>query len=343
MISPEEARAIAGDAYIYGFPLVDNYRSLPAYFVDQEDPEYKAPWNTIFTSARVDTPADMAIQTPNSDTPYSYVGADLRAEPLVLSVPKIEEGRYYSLQFIDLYTFNFAYVGSRTTGNGGGKYLLAGPGWQGQTPPGIEAVIRRETELAFILFRTQLFSPDDIDNVEAVQTGYTAEPLSAFLGEPAPAAPAIDFYGTYLYRMTGAALGVYGNSREEALYPAYAADATGQPLDGATRGYTRRFAPGQLPPMNAFWSVTMYTLPESLLYANPIDRYLIDSAMLPGLVKDADGGITIAIQHDPPANDRVANWLPAPPGPFQLVMRLYWPRKAALDGTWSAPPLQRVL
>jgi hypothetical protein len=438
-LSSTDAREIAKDAYIYGFPIVDNYRILSSYFVDAGGPEYKAPWNTLFNNARVYTPDDTAIQTPNSDTPYSYVGADLRAEPLVFTVPHIEEGRYYSLQFIDLYTFNFAYVGSRATGNGGGHYLLAGPGWHGETPDGIDKVIHCETDLAFVLYRTQLFSPDDIENVKQIQAGYQVQPLSAFLGKPAPpAVPAIDFMqplsvdeertslrffdelnfllqfcpvvpsevalrerfatlgvaagqpfnaerlapdirqaveegmadawaalegvhqgvvagtvstgdffgtreylnGNYLYRMTGAALGIYGNSKDEALYPAYGADADGQPLDGSHR-YTLRFAPGELPPVNAFWSVTMYTLPESLLNANPIDRYLINSPMLPDLVTDADGGITLSVQHDSPGAGKEANWLPAPAGPFQMVMRLYWPEPEAVEGTWSAPPLKR--
>lgn len=435
-----DARAIARDAYIYGFPLVDNYRILYSYFVDVGGPEYKAPWNELFNNARVYTPDDTAIQTPNSDTPYSYVGADLRAEPLVFTVPQIEDGRYYSLQFIDLNTFNFAYVGSRATGNGAGNYLLAGPGWDGETPPGIDQVIRCETKLAFVLYRTQLFSPDDIDTVKQIQAGYHVQLLSAFLGETAPpVSPAIAFYpplgaddqrtslaffdelnfllqfcpvppsevalrerfatlgiaagqpfnadglapdirqacqdgmaeawqavagvrdgidtgevdtgdffgtreyvnGNYLYRMAGAALGIYGNSKEEALYPAYGADAEGQPLDGAHR-YTLRFAPGHLPPVNAFWSATMYTLPESLLNANPLNRYLINSPMLPDLIKDTDGGITLAIQHDSPGADKEANWLPAPAGPFQVVMRLYWPQPEAMDGAWKAPPLERA-
>jgi hypothetical protein len=123
----DEARAIAKEAYIYGFPLVDSYRVQYSYFVDQSSPEFKVPWNTLSNTARVYTPDDKAIQTPNSDTPYSFLGADLRAEPLVLTVPVIEKERYYSLQFIDMYTFNFAYVGSRATGNDGGSYLLAGP------------------------------------------------------------------------------------------------------------------------------------------------------------------------------------------------------------------------
>src|SRR5262245_44092029 len=108
-----DARAIAKEAYIYGFPMVDSYRVQYAYFVDRSGPEYKAPWNQIFNNARVYTPEDRAIHTPNSDTPYSFVGADLRTEPLVLSVPAIGKGRYYSLQFIDMFTYNFAYVGTR--------------------------------------------------------------------------------------------------------------------------------------------------------------------------------------------------------------------------------------
>ena len=139
--------------------MVDNYRILYSYFVDKGGPEYKAPWNTLVNNARVYTPDDTAIQTPNSDTPYSYVGADLRAEPLVFTVPAVEKDRYYSLQFIDLYTFNFAYVGSRATGNEAGAYLLAGPGWKGEKPAGIKKVIRSETDIAFVLYRTQLFSP----------------------------------------------------------------------------------------------------------------------------------------------------------------------------------------
>src|SRR5580765_6309954 len=137
--SPEEARMIAKDAYIYGFPLVDSYRIQYSYFVDRGGPEYKASWNTLVNNARVYTPDDKAIQTPNSDTPYSYVGADLRAEPLVFTVPAVEKGRYYSLQFIDMYTFDFAYVGSRATGNGAESHLLAGPKWKGEKPKGIKS------------------------------------------------------------------------------------------------------------------------------------------------------------------------------------------------------------
>jgi hypothetical protein len=439
-VSPAEARAIAKEAYIYGFPIVDNYRIQHAYWVDKTDPEYKGPFNQIWNSARVYTPADTAIQTPNSDTPYSFVGADLRSEPLVLTVPAMEKERYFSVQLIDYYTFNFDYIGTRATGNGGGSFLLAGPGWNGATPKGVEKVFRCETELAFPAYRTQLFNPGDIDNVKKVQAGYKVEPLSAFLGQPAPkAAPAINFikplppaeertspeffnilnfvlqfcptvpseealmarfaridvgagktfdasklspevktaieqgmadawvafaglkkdfeerklssgdvFGTreylknnYLYRMGAAVLGIYGNSKQEAMYPAYYVDATKQKLDGASR-YTMRFAPGELPPVNAFWSLTMYDEPQSLLVANPIDRYLINSPMLPQLKRDADGGLTLIIQNESPGKDKEANWLPAPKGPFSMIMRLYWPKEAAVEGKWERPPLQRA-
>ena len=87
------------------------------------------------------------MQTPNSDTPYSFLGADLRAEPLVLTVPEIPKDRYYSVQFIDAYTYNFAYVGTRTTGNDGGSFMIAGPNWKGEKPQGIKEVIQSETEM----------------------------------------------------------------------------------------------------------------------------------------------------------------------------------------------------
>jgi hypothetical protein len=130
--TPAEARAVAKDAYIYGFPLVDNYRIQYAYFVDRNNPEFKAPWNELKNIPRVYTPNDKAIQTPNSDTPYSMVGMDLRAEPIVLTVPTIKE-RYFSVQLIDAYMHNFAYIGSRTTGNDGGSFLITGPRWKGET------------------------------------------------------------------------------------------------------------------------------------------------------------------------------------------------------------------
>ena len=93
-----------------------------------------------------------------------------------------------------MYTFNYGYVGSRATGNDAGCYLIAGPGWNGETPKGIKKVFHPETQFSLLIFRTQLFNPADMPNVKKIQAGYTAQPLSAYLKQPAPpAAPAIDW------------------------------------------------------------------------------------------------------------------------------------------------------
>jgi hypothetical protein len=157
-----------------------------------------------------------------------------------------------------------------------------------------------------------------------------------------------DVFGTreylknnYLFRMGAAVLGIYGNSKLEAMYPTYYVDEAKRKLDGANR-YTLRFAPGQLPPVNAFWSLTMYEEPASLLVANPINRYLVNSPMLPQFKRDADDGLTLIIQNESPGKDKEANWLPAPKGAFSMIMRLYWPKAEATEGKWTAPPLKRM-
>jgi len=146
----------------------------------------------------------------------------------------------------------------------------------------------------------------------------------------------------YLYRFSAAVLGIFGNSEHEAMYPFYRTDESGNALNAKENRYTIYFAPGKFPPVNAFWSLTMYNLPQSLLVANPINRYLINSPMLPELKKDAKGGVTIYIQSKSPSKDKESNWLPAPDGPFWMALRLYWPKEAALDGSWKQPPLELV-
>lgn len=441
-VTPEEARLIAKEVYLYGYPMVDSYRINYAYTLDKTNPEYKAPFNQLVNIPRVYTPADKAVQTPNSDTPYSMLTMDLRAEPLVLTIPAIEQGRYFSVQLIDQYTFNFDYIGTRTTGNDGGSFMVAGPNWKGETPAGVEKVFKSETEFVFAIYRTQLFSPSDIDNVKKIQEGYKVQTLSDFLGQTAPpAAPEIDFispltrieentslkffdilnfwmqfcpthpsetelmarfakinvgsglnfdsenlspemkeaielgmkdawnefsefekteltsgkvasgdmFGSrnslknnYLYRFAAAVLGIFGNTKEEAMYPFYRIDSDGAALNGKINNYTIYMSPDQMPPVNAFWSFTMYEMPASLLVDNSINRYLINSPMLPNMKKDPNGGVTIYIQHESPGKDKESNWLPAPDGPFAMALRLYWPKEAALDGDWKQPPLKTI-
>jgi hypothetical protein len=437
----QDEKQIAQEAYVYAFPMLMHYGTMYEFSIDQSSSQYKAPFNQIANESHVATPADTAIVTPNSDTPYSLLMMDLRAEPIVLCVPEIDEARYYSVQLIDMYTFNFGYVGSRATGNGAGCYAVSGPDWKGATPAGVANVFPSETQFAFAIYRTQLFDPADIENVKKIQAGYTVQPLSAFLDQPAPpAAPEIEwpkfdkkltmeeqpfetlnfllqfappvpeetalrarfekigiapgkpfdassesasttselklgvgegfeqiqkrranlgkevngwhvndftlnraaYDGDWVQRAAVAMAGIYANDTAEAFYPILATDSDGKKPDASTGRYTLTFPAGQLPPVNAFWSVTMYDGKTQLLVENPIDRYLINSPMLPGLKKNADGSLTLYLQKDSPGADKQSNWLPAPNGPIYVVMRLYWPKPEATDGKWQPPPVVAV-
>ena len=135
------------------------------------------------------------------------------------------------------------------------------------------------------------------------------------------------FYdGNWLKRAAAAKGGIYGNDTVEATYPLTKTLANGEPMDGSKHNYTLTFPAGDLPPVNAFWSVTIYDGKTQLLIKNPINRYLINSPMLPGMKKNDDGSLTLYIQKDSPGADKESNWLPAPDGPIYLVMRLYWPK-----------------
>jgi hypothetical protein len=339
---------------------------------------------------------------------------------------------------LDLYTFNFDYIGSRTTGNDGGTYLIAGPQWKGEVPKNVTKSFNAETEIVSVVGRTQLFNPADLPNVKKIQAGYKVQPLHEFAHTAAPTAPpavnwllplaqtqqtSLDFFNQlsfllqfclppypteaelrqsfakigiepgkpfnpsaftpdiqealkagiddgqkaidakrastggktdtlfgsraylkndFLARATGTQMGIGANSRDEALYPILDKDSSGQPLEGSKANYTLHFAKGEFPPVNAFWSITMYNLPDQLLVKNPINRYLINSPMLPHLKLDPDGGLTIYIQAESPGAAKQSNWLPAPKGPFMLTMRYYWPKPELLNGDWKSPSVQRV-
>lgn len=441
-----EAKDIAEAGFIYGLPIVMNYAVMYEYAVDRGSGQFKAPFNQIKNESSVFTYKDTAIITPNSDTPYSIAWLDLRAEPIVLSVPAVDPKRYYSVQLEDGNTYNYGYIGTRTTGSEASDYMVVGPDWKGATPAGIKKVFRSSTQFSIAIYRTQLFDPNDIDNVKKVQAGYKVQPLSGYLKQPAPpAVPAINFpkidkdlvksnffeyldfalqfapvqenekairaqlarigigpgkttdfknlsikdklelivgmkegerkvdeaidkagyamngwrvsslfgdsaffNGDWLKRAAGAKAGIYGNDAEEATYPLAKVDSDGQALDGSKHNYTLTFPAGQLPPVNAFWSVTMYDGKTQLLIKNPIDRYLINSPMLPDLKKNADGSLTLYIQNRSPGKDKESNWLPAPDGPIYLVMRLYSPKTTPPSilpvgtGTWQPPGLKRL-
>jgi len=140
----------------------------------------------------------------------------------------------------------------------------------------------------------------------------------------------------YVNRAVGAQMGILGNSKEEAFYGLFSTSEDGELLSG-DKSYVIRFDKGQLPPAKAFWSLTMYDLPRQFLVANSIDRYLINSPMLPDLVTEADGSTSIYLSATKPEGNKARNWLPAPEGPFMVVLRVYNPEASVLDGTWKQP------
>lgn len=441
-----DTKAIAEEGFIYGLPIVMNYAVMYEYAVDKNSGQYKAPFNHINNEARVFTYEDTSVITPNSDTPYSILWTDLRAEPIVLSVPAVEKSRYYSVMLCDGNTYNYGYIGSRATGGEAGDYLVAGPDWKGETPAGIKKVFRSATQFSAVAYRTQLFNAADMPNVVKIQAGYKVQPLSQYLKQPAPpAAPAVNFpkinaemaktgffdyldfalqfapagpeekeiraklatlgvgvgkkfsskdlspelqaqlaagmkegeakikqyiesgqkningwkvgslfgdsafyNGDWLKRAAAAQAGIYGNDAAEAMYPMTKTLADGEVLDAGKHNYTLTFPAGQFPPVNAFWSVTMYDGKTQLLIKNSINRYLLNSPMLSSMKKNPDGSMTLYIQKDSPGTEKQSNWLPAPDGPVYLVMRLYWPKTEAPSilpagsGTWQPPGIVKV-
>lgn len=147
-------------------------------------------------------------------------------------------------------------------------------------------------------------------------------------------------YGTrYAYRAAWTFFGVGGNLIEDACYPLAVTDGQGDPLDSAHR-YTLHFGPSQLPPVHAFWSLTMYD-PESYLVPNAINRYALGDRS--GLTYGSDGSLTLHIQSDQPDAPSQENWLPAPSeGRFKLALRLYSPKPEVAQGTWQPPPIERA-
>ena len=422
--SPAEAKAIAADAYLYAYPMLYNYKTLFQQTADPSFPGYVGGFNRYRHYSRGFTPADKDIVTPSNDTPYSWAWLDLRAEPMVVSVPA-SPNRYYVLQWFDLYTHNFAYIGSRATGTEAGDYLFAGPGWNGEMPKGIKQVFRSETQFIGTLTRTSWTGPEDRDGLVAMQRQYRIRPLSEYTGakppEPAPVyqfpawdearansigfidylnfilqftppvasekaaldrfarigigpgrafdaatldpaireaieagikegndklqaaiaktTSSVDLFGTreflgtdyVMRRALGAALGLYGNSKEEAYYTPYATDSAKQALDGS-KSYVLHFSKDQVPPVKFFWSMTMYDLPGRQLVANPISRHAIGSRTQ-GLKTNADGSVDIYLQSTSPGADKESNWLPTPPkGPFYMVLRMYGPQGTLAAG-----------
>jgi hypothetical protein len=190
----DDLRAIAQEAWIYAYPMLMHYQTLEKQLLNPAAPEYVGGFNRFRHYSELYTPKNREIVTPNNDTPYSWAWLDLRSEPQVLSVPAVDDDRYYVHQLVDQYTHNFAYVGVLSTGREAGDYLIAGPDWQGPTPTGIKAILRSETEIVMVLGRTGLKNADDLPAVRELQQQYRLRPLHEYTASPAPvAAPVIDW------------------------------------------------------------------------------------------------------------------------------------------------------
>ena len=441
-MTAEEISAIVEEAYIYAFPMMMGYRSGYSSYLQPASPSYAGPPNQgPYGEAVTLDHTFRDVITPNADTPYSSALLDFRAGPLVLTVPAVTD-RYYVMQFEDLYGFNELFVGSRATGPEAGTYFLSGPRWEGDVPSGFSGSHRFETDLVFMIGRTQLLGADDAAALAEIMARYRVEPYSVFDGGEAPELEPFDwpawddeasrderfvdyvnalsplcqpphpdeiemlarfarvgigpgrstdldtlppdiraaiadgvtsarqklataaetigeiingwmsmdafgdraaYDGNYLRRAAESMVGWGGNDKVEAYYPMARVDADGNPFDGNAK-YQLRLETD--PPVKAFWSVTMYDTSydgtAGYMVENPIDRYLVNDTT-EGLVRDADGSLTITMQHTEPTDPvEMANWLPTPDGRFYLAMRLYWPDRDALDGTWVAPPVVRI-
>jgi hypothetical protein len=427
--TPEVARQLAAQAYVFAYASAEHGKALEAIAA-------QLPANFLHNRSTLLGPQDRTVVSPNNDTLYSYALLDLREQPLVLEVPAVAQ-RYYSFQLVDLRTDNLDYIGSRATGRAAGRFVIAGPDWQGSLPSGFATrLIRSPSQILLLLGRTAVNGADDLAAANAVTRGYRLQGLAQALDQ-APAAPprplavpayrptkegpaAVLFAGfnalatwhawsprerEQLARFAEIGVGpglhfppqnlaaevaaalragtedgreqvkaatrtltmpvngwlsspanaghygaddltraatawqyIYVNDAAEALYPIAKVDARGQPLDGH-RAYRLRFNADQLPPVNAFWSLTLYDGHTQLFAANPLERYALGDRS-EGLVYDADGGLTLHIQPNPPGAGRDGNWLPTPPGPFYLIQRLYLPQARALDDSYRLPGIQ---
>lgn len=394
----------------------------------QTDTSYRAPLNEFGHARRLSSPADADMPTANRDTLYSSAVLDVSQQPVVLSVPSVED-RYYVINMFDMWHNLFQYVGTRETGSLAKEFLIVPPGWKGEVPRNT-TLVEAPTTKVWLWGRTQVLGQDDYEQVHAVQDQYKLTPLNEYLGAPNVAknpqlsplnndnTDPLQFFeelGQYLQdnpvaERQKALLGQFakigltengfdrskltpdmqkelvksieqgkqivsaqvanpntlelkdgwyyafalddfaddnalrslvagpylgGQGPKEAIYPITYTDSKGQALAGS-KSYSMRF--DQEPPVGAFWSVTVYDATTKLLVDNSINRYSVNN--LTDLKKNSDGSFEIHFQHDKPAADKAANWLPIPEGNFYVLARLYVPSKQILDMKWTVPAIK---
>jgi hypothetical protein len=414
-----DAQQTVSLAYRYALPVYELARLRYQQSSNPANP-HRLPLNTLQHTRQLADHNSRAVTAPNNDTLYSNANLDLRSGPVRIDVPEFGS-RYYSIALVDAFTNNFAYIGKRSTGTHAGSYLVAGPGWKGDAPAGVQ-LIHAPTPDVFLLVRILVDVPEDLEAVHKLQdaiilTGPTLNPsanahiapvpndgpnfvavVNQTLRDNLPPAQDADLlakiskvgiwpgdsslsaenkalwkfsfaqaqaelrnakrssrlvngwsyssaeignFGTnYDLRAAVALSGLLALTPEEATYGGAVLDAKGEKIDG-TRRY-RIHVPKELP-VDAFWSISIYEVePDGRVFFadNPIHRYAIGDRTR-GLKRNADGSIDILVQREKPAEDQLANWLPAPAsGHERLSLRLYQPRAEILNGSFAFPALE---
>lgn len=434
-----DVQRAATDAYIFGYPLVTMELTRRSFVNVEKASPSTAPMGQFANMVAYPAVDDHRVTAPNADTLYSTAWLDVSKEPYVLSVPDMN-GRYFLLPMLDGWTDVFQVPGKRTTGTGARTYLISGPGWKGEVPPGMTHY-ESPTGMVWILGRIYCTgTPQDYAAVHALQAKLSLVPLSAY-GKPyAPPAgtvnpaweksgsvrdqvnamsaveyftmlaalmkdnppsaddapmvaemakiglvPGQDFDASKLDGATMDALnrapklaeirikafavqglkringwntltktGVYGtdyearafvtvvglgaNRPQDAQYPYTQRDTHLQKYDGANT-YVLHFAKGQTPPVQGFWSITMYD-PAFFFVPNALNKQTVSPR--DDLKYNADGSLDLYFSHVQPPKAPQSNWLPAPAGDFQIMLRMYWPQEPILDGSWKVPPVTRT-
>lgn len=407
-------RTAARDAFLYALPLTE-IANVRASLLGSG-----APAGRFFALHGLATPKDRFVTTPNADTIYAIAFIDLSDGPATLTVPPLGE-RYASLALMDMFSDNFAVLGTRSTGQDGGTFTLVGP-----TAAAPAGAIRSPAPWVWAMARVVVHGPDDVAAALALLHSFDCDAAPArswapgaertgpwatwfraanalMIENPAPAtdrrmlhrmAPLglgrPDFDPTRFTAAEGAAIeaglvdaialtrsmGFGGREVGGWVYPAAntgnffqdyvgrariaiaglaalpPAEATylaaippeGRLFDG-DGPWRLRFPAGQLPPVDAFWSLTMYEAQADgafFLTENPIDRYTIGDRT-PGLMPNEGGSLDIWIARTSPGDDRAANWLPAPArGPFLVILRAYLPGAEIVAQTYVPPAIERV-
>jgi hypothetical protein len=421
-----DAKAIAADAYLQTFPLLQTARELDRQMNTADAVDYVGKFNVFRHQDGLPSPKDASIRRKSYDAPYSWAWLDLRAEPIVVQIPALPAGRFIVVQFYDLWGHNLFHVDAKTVGTKPMSVLVAGAAWKGAQPKGVDRVVRADTLLVGVTARTSAATPGDFASVADLQKQYRIVPLSQFpkggtpkagppitfaafdeakadtgafigyvnqllpyvrldaaeqvafkryagigMGAGKPYDPAkmdsavvaaidagvtearaklekamaevrgaVDPVGTreayggdVMKRSISAGFDLHRVARNEIVEFPIAGDGGGDPFEKGAK-YRLVFPPGQVPPVDGFWSLEMISVPTVRYYDNPANRYVIDSRMA-GLKKNADGSIEIAIQRESPGPELESNWLPTPDTGFSLTLRLFAPKAEAVDGRWK--------